>query len=332
MSHQKLSSDELKSILQFITTVARKAGDLILEGSEAIQTTSSQETGVNEKKNSVDLVTEYDVRVEELIQRELKEKYPNFKFIGEESYSAGKRDPLTDEPTFCVDPIDGTTNFVHGIPWVCVSMGLIYERRPVIGLIYNPFLNHLYTGIKGQGAHLSRNNGEPRKLPLSSLPKPLLSLNGAVIAVEWGSDRNAASIDAKSLSFSRLAGDPEKGVALGKMAHSLRSLGSGALNCALVAQGAVDIYWEIGSWPWDVCAGIVLVQEAGGVVTGSHRTLESTISTDQFGDVTEAVLTGRKYLLIRGISDSQGEAGKDIQKRLLKEFYETVVDVAPQYT
>lgn len=77
-SYQKLSSDDLKDLVEYLTGVVRKAGELILEGSEAIQTTSSQETGVGEKKNSVDLVTEYDVRVEELLQRELKAKYPNF--------------------------------------------------------------------------------------------------------------------------------------------------------------------------------------------------------------------------------------------------------------
>ncbi|EAU92401.1 myo inositol monophosphatase [Coprinopsis cinerea okayama7 len=329
--YQKLTPTEYKPILDFIVTVARKAGALILEGSAAIQTVSSQETGVNEKKNSVDLVTEYDVRVEELLLKELKNGYPNFKFIGEESYSAGKREPLTDDPTFCVDPIDGTTNFVHGIPFVCVSIGVIYERRPIIGVIYNPFLDHLYTAAKSHGAYLTRNNGTPQRLPLASPPKPLSSLHGAVIGVEWGSERSSESMAGKSSSFVKLAGDPERGVPGGKMAHSLRSFGSGALNCAMVAQGALDMYWEIGCWPWDVSAGIIIVQEAGGIITGSHKVLSDTINAEQFGDVTEDILFGRKYLLIRGIADTPTESGRDAQKRLLKEFYDTVVDVEPQY-
>lgn len=110
------------------------------------------------------------------------------------------------------------------------------------------------------------------------------------------------------------------------MAHSLRSVGSAALNFALVAQGGLDLYWcvraranfpgvtisfttvwflllfrEIGCWPWDVCAGIVIAQEAGGVVTGSHDVFAATASSSEFGDVTEEVLTGRKYVVVRAI-------------------------------
>ncbi|TFK42065.1 hypothetical protein BDQ12DRAFT_677597 [Crucibulum laeve] len=328
MSIPELTHSDLQQILKFTTDLARKAGELILEGSEAIQSASA-EKDVGEKKNSVDLVTEYDVRVEELVKKEIGTKYPEFKFIGEESYSAGSRPPLTDEPTFCVDPIDGTTNFVHGFPFVCISLGLIYKRRPVLGVIYNPFLNHLYTGIKGQGSFLSRNNSQPVKLPLSSSPKPLPSLNQALLAVEWGSDRGEATIGPKSTSFARLAGNPAQGVTGGKMAHSLRSMGSAALNFAMVAQGGLDLYWEIGCWPWDVCAGIVIAEEAGGIVTGSHETFAATANSASFGDVTEQVLTGRKYIVVRAIGDTQGENNRDAQKRIIKEFYDSVEDVAP---
>ncbi|KAF6748440.1 hypothetical protein DFP72DRAFT_916720 [Ephemerocybe angulata] len=332
MASHKLSSDDLHNILAFTVALARQAGTLILEGSEVIQS-HSEESNVGEKKNSVDLVTEYDVRVEKLVQDRLKQQYPDFPIvsvIGEESYSAGKRDPLTKEPTFCVDPIDGTTNFVHGFPFACISLGLIYERRPVLGVIYNPFLGHLYTGIKGHGSFLTRaGSDEPRRLPLSKNPKPLPSLNQAVIGVEWGSDRCETTMNAKSTSFARLAGDPEKGVAGGKMAHSLRSMGSAALNYAMVAQGGMDMYWEIGCWPWDVCAGIVIAEEAGGLVTGSHEVFEATKNTDQFGVVTEEILTGRKYLVIRGVGGTKDENGREAQKRLIEEFYQTVIDVAP---
>ncbi|KAJ2921563.1 hypothetical protein H1R20_g15530, partial [Candolleomyces eurysporus] len=329
MAAQNLTSDDLESILEFTKSLAWKAGALILEGSEAIQAAGGEgESNVGEKKNSVDLVTEYDVRVEQLVQSELRSKYPTFKFIGEESYSSGVREPLTDEPTFCVDPIDGTTNFVHGFPFACISIGLIYQRRPTLGVIYNPFLDHLYSGMKGQGSHLTRGFNPPRRLPLAN-PKPLPTLNQAVIGVEWGSDRCETTISAKSTSFSRLAGDPEKGVAGGRMAHSLRSMGSAALNYSMVAQGGLDIYWEIGCWPWDVCAGIVIAEEAGGLVTGSHEAFEATKDTDQFGVVTEEILTGRKYLVIRGIGNTPSETGREAQKRLIEDFYKTVIDVAP---
>ncbi|KAJ7897214.1 hypothetical protein B0H14DRAFT_2677365 [Mycena olivaceomarginata] len=322
----ELTTQDLESILEFTATLARTAGDLILEGSEAIQSVTASKD-VNEKKNSVDLVTEYDVRVEELVKKEIAQKYPTFKFIGEESYSAGSRPPLTDEPTFCVDPIDGTTNFIHGFPFVCISLGLIYKRRPVLGVIYNPFLDHLYTGIKGKNSYLTKGKGQPLKLPLSSPPKPLPSLSQALIAVEWGSDRVGKTIDSKASGFGRLAGDPAQGVQGGKMAHSLRSMGSAALNFAMVAQGGLDLYWEVGCWPWDVCAGIVIAEGAGGIVTGSHDVFSATSSGASFGDVTEDILTGRKYIVVRAIGETEGETAKQAQKRIIEEFYSTVHDV-----
>ncbi|KAF8215838.1 hypothetical protein K438DRAFT_1704734 [Mycena galopus ATCC 62051] len=326
MSVLELTIQDLESILEFVVTLARTAGDLILEGSEAIQSVTALED-VNEKKNSVDLVTQYDVRVEELVQKALAQKYPTFKFIGEESYSAGSRPPLTDEPTFCVDPIDGTTNFIHGFPFVCISLGLIYKRRPVLGVIFNPFLNHLYTGIKGKNSYLTKANGQPLKLPLSSPPKPLPSLSQALIAVEWGSDRISKTINSKSSGFGRLAGNPAQGVQGGKMAHSLRSMGSAALNFAMVAQGGLDLYWEVGCWPWDVCAGIVIAEGAGGIVTGPHDVFAATSSGASFGDVTEDILTGRKYSVVRAIGETEGETGKQAQKRIIEEFYSTIEDV-----
>ncbi|KAG2341936.1 myo inositol monophosphatase [Suillus weaverae] len=325
---QTLKPVDLRSILTFTVKLARTAGTLILEGSQAIQTTSD----VNEKKNSVDLVTEYDVAVEELVKSEIAKAYPSFKFIGEESYSSGTRNELTDEPTFCVDPIDGTTNFVHGFPFACISLGLIYQKRPVLGVIYNPFLDHLYTGIEGQGSFLTRGNSQPLKLPLTN-PKPLPSLQKALLAIEWGSDRGKKTLVPKSDSFLRLAGDPADGIAGGRMAHSIRSLGSAALNISMVAQGGLDLYWEIGCWPWDVCAGIVIAQEAGGAVVGSHAALAAATSAGSSIDpfkVTPDVLTGRKYLIIRAIPDTLNETGREAQLRIARDFYQTVEDGEPK--
>ncbi|KAH0837881.1 myo-inositol-monophosphatase [Lanmaoa asiatica] len=296
-----LGSVELRSILAFTVNLARTAGTLILEGSQAIHTT---------------------VAVENLVMGEIKKAYPAFKFIGEESFSTGTRPELTDEPTFCVDPIDGTTNFVHGFPFCCVSLGLIYQKRPVLGVVYNPFIEYLYTGIEGQGSYLTRGNGQPQKLPLAS-PKPLPSLSKAQIAIEWGSDRGTPTITDKVDSFLKLAGDAS--VPGGRMAQSLRSMGSAALNFSMVAQGALDMYW-----PWDVCAGIVIAQEAGGAVTGSHDTLNAaSVDVDPF-KVTPEILTGRKYLVIRGIPDLPNETGREAQLRIAKEFYACVNDTEPK--
>ncbi|KAI0299922.1 inositol monophosphatase [Russula brevipes] len=323
-----LSPSELQEVLAFTTELARKAGTLILEGSYAIQRAGAGSVG--EKKNAVDLVTEYDVKVEELVRGEIASAYPHFQFIGEESYSSGTRPPLTDAPTFCVDPIDGTTNFVHGFPYACISLGLLDQRTPVLGVIYNPFLDHLYTGVRGAGSYLhtrpspannsslgDHNTAVAQRLPLApASARPLPALAGALIAVEWGSDRAPDPIRRKAGSFARLAGAPPHGV----MAHALRSVGSAALNFALVAQGALDMYWEIGCWPWDVCAGIVIAQEAGGFVTGSK-------DAPHDGVVTEAILTGRRYLVIRGVAGTPEESSLDVQKRIAREFYDTVEDI-----
>ncbi|KAJ3574632.1 hypothetical protein NP233_g1642 [Leucocoprinus birnbaumii] len=325
MTIPELSASDLQNILHFTTQLAREAGDLMLEGSKEIQRAGSS---VDEKLNAVDLVTKYDVAVEELVKKKIAIKYPDFKFVGEESYSKGARPPLTDEPTYCVDPIDGTTNFVHGFPYACISLGLIYKRRPVLGVIYNPFLDHLYSGIKGQGSYLTRSNAEPVKLPLAPA-RSLPSLQKALIGVEWGSDRRKHTIDAKAGSFSRLAGDAAGGILGGKNAHSLRSLGSAAMNYAMVAQGGLDLYWEIGCWPWDVCAGIVIAEEAGGIVTGSKSAFSASADGDNFGDVTEDILTGRKYIVVRAIADTPGETGREAQARIIREFYETVEEVEP---
>ena len=147
---------------------------------------------------------------------------------------------------------DGTTNFVHGFPYACISLGLIDQRVPVLGVVFNPFLEHLYTGVRGAGSFLrtrfspnattddNNDNAAPQRLPLAPASgRPLSSLAGALVAVEWGSDRAREAIQRKADSFSHLAGAPPHGV----MAHSLRSVGSAALNFALVAQGALDMYW-----------------------------------------------------------------------------------------
>jgi len=121
---------------------------------------------------------------------------------------------------------------------MAVSIGFLYKKQPTIGVIYNPFLDQLYSALKGKGAFL---NGTTR-LPLHP-PGPLISLSSALTVIEFGSDRSKEIMDLKARSFTRLAGDPEGGVEGGRMGHGLRSIGSAALNFALVASGSLDIYW-----------------------------------------------------------------------------------------
>lgn len=116
----------------------------------------------------------------------LRARYPDFDFMGEETYAPGQK--LAAPPTFVVDPIDGTTNFVHGFPAACVSVGLTIDRRPVVGVVYNPYQDCLYHAVRGGGAYmtigadwgLEGGKGRCRRLPLAANPAPLAGLQRAV--------------------------------------------------------------------------------------------------------------------------------------------------------
>jgi myo-inositol-1(or 4)-monophosphatase len=239
---------------------------------------------------AADLVTETDRAVELLISTSLRSRYPSILFMGEETYKPGDR--LTAAPTFIVDPIDGTTNFVHRLPYACISLGLAVNLIPTVGVVYNPFTKTLYSAIAGRGAFL--NHVTP--LPLTPATR-LGELSNCLVAVEWGADRAGNDYDVKVATFAKLAASKETG---GAMVHSLRSLGSAALNMCAVASGALDVYWETGCWAWDVCAGWVILQEAGGMVAGGNP-----------GE-WEPRVDGRRYLSVRG-----GEG----QKKLVEEFW-----------
>ncbi|KAJ5692050.1 hypothetical protein N7462_001473 [Penicillium macrosclerotiorum] len=250
-----MDAAQLKEIHDFLVTLAFKAGDII---NNALPDTS----GTGSKKNSADLVTEYDRAVENMISTSLKEKYPDYEFHGEETYDPAR--PLTDAPTFVVDPIDGTVNFVHSFPFACVSLGFAVDRIPTVGVVYNPFTKTMYSAIRGQGAYLNRET----RLPLrGENVEPLSGLPNALIAIEWGSDRRGPNWETKVRTYEKLGQSKEEG---GAMVRSMRSLGSAALNLCAVAEGTLDLYWEGGCWEWDVCAGWVILTEAGGIMVDGN--------------------------------------------------------------
>ncbi|CAL5866645.1 uncharacterized protein PFLUO_LOCUS854 [Penicillium psychrofluorescens] len=281
----------LPDIHDFLVSLAFQAGDII---SNALPDTS----GTGLKKNSADLVTEYDRAVENMISTSLKERYPDYEFHGEETYDPAR--PLTDAPTFVVDPIDGTVNFVHSFPYACVSLGFAVGRIPTVGVVYNPSTQTLYSAIRGQGAFLNRKTPLPLK---GGNTEPLTGLDNALIAVEWGSDRSGKNWDTKIRTFEKLGKSKENG---GAMVRSMRSMGSAALNLCAVADGTLDLYWEGGCWAWDVCAGWVILTEAGGIMA------------DGTPGEWEPRLDGRKYLAVRGAPNGSG------QRELVEEFWSHV--------
>jgi len=254
--------------------------------------------GVGSKKNSSDLVTETDQAVEKMVSIELRSRYPNYEFMGEETHHLSR--PLTDAPTFIVDPIDGTVNFVHNFPNACISLGFTIYRRPVVGVVFNPFTNTLYTAISGRGAFMNRKTRLPLK---GDRVEPLRGLGSALVGVEWGSDRNGQNWETKIRTFEKLGKSREEG---GAMVHSLRSMGSAALNLCAVAAGFLDLYWEGGCWAWDVCAGWVILTEAGGIVVDGNP-----------GN-WEAKVDGRKYLGVRASPNGQG------QKEIIEELWSCI--------
>lgn len=255
------------------------------------------------------MVTETDKAVEEMVSTSLRTLYPTFSFMGEETWKPGVK--LGPEPTFVVDPIDGTTNFIHGFPHACVSLGLAVDGTATVGVIYNPFLDMLYTGIRGQGAYVTTRAGGAsleRKLPLAKAPRPVGPLASSLVAVEWPAAREGENFALKAETFRKLTAAPADG---GSMVRSLRSMGSAALNLAAVAAGQLDAYWEGGCYAWDVCAGWCILVEAGGIMAGGNP------------GVWEPKLEERKYLAVRGAPEGQRE--------LVEEFWGVIGDRRMDY-
>jgi myo-inositol-1(or 4)-monophosphatase len=215
-----------------------------------------------EYKTDVDIVTEADRTSEKLLLDRLGEAFPEHGVFGEE----GTRERLDAEYRWYIDPLDGTTNFAHGFPVFCVSMGL--ERRPaglaedadgelVAGVIYDPLRDELFVTENGKGAYL---NG--RRLHASKTPR----LGEALLATGFPSRSRHANPNVHFYQEFTMR------------SHGARRAGSAALDLAYVAAGRVDGYWEFRLNPWDTAAGVLLVTEAGGTVTrfdGSPFLLDS---------------------------------------------------------
>lgn len=235
------------------------------------------------------------------------------RFVGEETYKAGAA--LTDKPTFIVDPIDGTTNFIHTLPVVCVSIGVCVNKKPVAGVVHNPFTGVLWSAVRGHGAYVRSTEATclaglsttPQRLPLRPTLPPLNTLQDALVAVEWGSDRDGPHWDARVKLFSKLGGSKRIG---GGMVHGFRSSGSAALNFCAVASGQLDVAWEAGAWAWDVCAAWAILEEAGGRVVDANPKRKARTWEEKAPN-----LEGRTFLGVRA-TNSEME-----QERVVEELW-----------
>ena len=195
------------------------------------------------EKGPADLVTEADLASQEAIRAVISRAYPEHGFVGEEGI-AGDRGEA--DCCWVVDPLDGTTNYVHGIPHYCVSVAVICEERIQAGAIYHPGADVCYTAVRGEGVWK-----EGRPLQTSQVT----NLSGAVVAVSFPpqTGRNSPEV----ADFLAVVGS----------CRAIRRMGSAALNLCYLAEGRFDGYWSSSVHPWDVAAGILLATEAGATVT-----------------------------------------------------------------
>ncbi|HVY71940.1 MAG TPA: inositol monophosphatase family protein, partial [Verrucomicrobiae bacterium] len=257
-----MNAKELKRALTAATTAAQAAGQLLRQ--------NLRETKKINASFRHDLKLELDVRCQELIERQLRAAFPDAGFLGEEDLARN----IENEHRWVVDPIDGTVNFAYGIPHSCVSIAL-QQRLPapvapvlqhkhdevspafetIVGVVYDPFCDELWTAIQGQPARL--NN---RVIHVSNRAK----LGEAIIAM--GFSKSESILREMLPSFTRLA----------RRVRKVRMMGAAALDMVYVATGRMDAYFEVGVRLWDIAAGGLILECAGGEfwrqpIKGDHR-------------------------------------------------------------
>jgi len=253
-------------MLNIAVKAARRAGAIINRASQDIGTLTIK------SKNFNDFVSEVDVAAERAIIDTLKDAYPTHGFLGEESGSTSHQSDFI----WIIDPLDGTTNFLHSFPQYCVSIALQHKGEITQAVIYEPNRNDLYTATKGRGAFLN-----DKRIRVSKCDK----LQEALIGTGFPF-RDFKYLDDYLNMFKSMI----------QKTTGIRRAGSAALDLAYVASGALDGFWEIGLSPWDIAAGGLLIQEAGGIVTdlsGQAGRLESgniLVASPKIHDDMQAII------------------------------------------
>jgi myo-inositol-1(or 4)-monophosphatase len=225
-----------EQILSDIVNVAKKGGDIFK---------NAHAKNVNNKINHKDFVTEYDKAVQDYIFSSLASLYPSVTFVGEEGGDLDSYD-VENTKAFIVDPIDGTANFVNELSHSCVCIAYVEYGTVMVSVVYNPYKDHLYTAIKGQGAYCNGVKMQVTDAPISS------GFVGFGTAIYY---------DELIEETKRIIGD------VFVKCNDLRRLGSAGIDIALTAQGAFVGFFETKLCPWDYASGILLVEEAGGIIT-----------------------------------------------------------------
>ena len=220
------------SDLEFALGIAARASEILKEGAFRAHAAAH-------KQAATDLVTEFDKRSEALIVGAIASQFPGDSILAEEG-----GETVRGERRWLVDPLDGTTNFTHGLPFFCVSIGLEIAGRPEVGVVTVPALDWVFAAARGSGATM---NGRPIRVSSTK------TLGESLLATGFPYD-NATSPENNFERFVRLY----------KCTQGVRRVGAAALDLCMVAAGWMDGYWERKLKPWDMCAGAVIVEEAGG--------------------------------------------------------------------
>ena len=228
--------------IKILKSIALEAGKIVREGFH----TNKKVT----HKGLVDLVTEYDVETEKFILEALKKDFPDYILIGEESHS--ENEDYHAKKAIYIDPIDGTTNFIHGIPHLAISIGIWENGTPLMAVVYNPIVDEMFWAQAGEGAYC---NGV--KLSVS----PQTDLQQSLIATGFPYAKVNQGIEYKWVIQSLTDLLPH--------IRDIRRLGAAALDLCYLAEGKTDAFYEIDLKPWDVAAGILILLESGGKVTNT---------------------------------------------------------------
>ncbi len=242
MTAPPVAADRLQAWLDIASVAALAAGAVVRDRWGKVE-------AIAEKGQAGDLVTEVDEASEAVLLATLSRHLPDHAILAEESGALG----AADSPyQWAVDPLDGTTNFAHGYPVACVSVGLAIAGEPQLGVIYDPFRDELFQAATGLGATCNR-----QPIRVSAIGE----LRQSLLVTGFAYDRRETA-DNNYAEFCQLT----------HLTQGVRRGGSAALDLANVACGRLDGYWERGIKPWDILAGVVLVREAGGRVTAYDGT------------------------------------------------------------
>lgn len=247
---------DIKELGQFASTVVSEAGQLLIK-------LRKDPLDLEEKRDHADLVTVVDSAVEKFLVDKILERYPNHGVVGEEGVF--ETDVTHFDTLWIIDPIDGTTNFIHNFPYYGISVGIVHKGVGVIGVVYNPSTNELYFAEKDNGAYV---NGERL-----SLKKPMLFKEALVSSTMFWEDTRKKNAIHPSLLH------------IYKNTRGLRLVGGAAISLCEIAKGTLSAYVAPMLSTWDYAGGVIVLQEAGGVIT---RLDGSSVSFKESGSILAA--------------------------------------------